>query len=459
MLIDTLNKNKKYEDALNLAEELITWPGADNKALFLAIKLRAKVGAREVDTSSKDTLSLCMIVKNEEDNIGSCLKKIKPLVDEMIVVDTGSTDKTKDLAKAFGVKVFDFPWNNNFSDARNFSIEKASGKWILILDADEAIAPSDFDSVKKLVRKSGDRIVAYRITTRNYVTPINAVGWVGNEGQYLNEEAGTGWFPSMKVRLFRKDERIRFEKPIHEMVEYSLLRYGLPFEQCDIPIHHYGKLDTGKLLQKGKEYYELGKKKLAEDGENDVLAIRELAIQAMELGLHEEALEHWKKVARIEPKRTQAHYGIGHCCFCLGKYEDARISLKKAVELDPNYKDAVILYAHCEIYTGDAEITIPLLEKILMNDPSNPRILLRLAFAYFCSGEKEKGLKTVNTLRNINIRCTEYFSDCAKDLISIKRYEYAKSLLEAALETNNADNETKNLLEECRKLLKEHPTP
>ena len=76
------------------------------------------------DEASHDTISLCMIVKNEEINIERCLLSIKPAVHEMIVVDTGSTDRTKDIAKACGAKVYDFEWTNDFSAARNcFSVK------------------------------------------------------------------------------------------------------------------------------------------------------------------------------------------------------------------------------------------------------------------------------------------------------------------------------------------------
>ena len=86
-----------------------------------------------------------MIVKNEEKHLVKCLKSVRDIVDEMIVVDTGSTDKTKDIAQVFGAKVFDFPWTGDFSAARNHSLEQATGDWILILDADEVISARDLD--------------------------------------------------------------------------------------------------------------------------------------------------------------------------------------------------------------------------------------------------------------------------------------------------------------------------
>lgn len=84
-------------------------------------------------------LSLCMIVKNEEESLKSCLSKIVAFVDEIIIVDTGSTDSTKNIASEFTDKIYDFDWCNDFSKARNFSISKASKDWILVLDADEIV--------------------------------------------------------------------------------------------------------------------------------------------------------------------------------------------------------------------------------------------------------------------------------------------------------------------------------
>jgi len=149
-----------------------------------------------------------MIVKNEEDNIERALISVKPAVDEMIVVDTGSTDRTKDIARALGAKVYDFKWTDNFSDVRNFSLSKASGKWILVLDADEAISPLDHEKLRRLVETHRDSmetqspnlnqshpssLSAYSFMTRNYTNSVNIVGWLPNDKRYPSEETGTGW--------------------------------------------------------------------------------------------------------------------------------------------------------------------------------------------------------------------------------------------------------------------------
>ena len=85
------------------------------------------------------TISLCMIVKNEEKNLERCLKSYAPLMDEIIVVDTGSTDKTKEIASRFTDKIYDFKWVDDFSAARNFSFEKATCDYIFSADADEVL--------------------------------------------------------------------------------------------------------------------------------------------------------------------------------------------------------------------------------------------------------------------------------------------------------------------------------
>ncbi len=97
--------------------------------------------------------SVCIIAKNEEKNIERCLSSIQHFDCEIIVVDTGSTDRTKEIAQKYGAKVYDFEWINDFSAARNFSISKASYDWILVLDCDEWTEESDPEEFVFLARE------------------------------------------------------------------------------------------------------------------------------------------------------------------------------------------------------------------------------------------------------------------------------------------------------------------
>ncbi len=457
LLVSILSQQGKYDEAMKVMEKAMVEFGTDDNTLSAALELRNKIGATEVDKTSKNTISLCMIVKNEQSKIGTCLLKNKSAVDEMIVVDTGSIDRTKDIAKALGAKVYDFEWTGNFADARNFSISKASGKWILILDADEVISSSDHDALKETIRKTGHKPLAYSIVTRNYVKSAYA-GWVANDGSYITEEAGTGWFPGEKVRLFPNDKRIQFENPVHEKVEPSLAKLGIQIRKCSIPVHHYGELDRTKVASKGEEYYKLAKIRLNEKGGQDTRTLYELALQATELRRYDEALEYWEKLIAIEPTSSKAFYGMGETYLLIDRYEDALSSLKRAMQLDPDSelitKDTMLNYPNCEICAGDIETAISHLEGLLRKDPTYPFTMASLAVAYFCAGRKEKGMGYVKKLTDMNFSCTDYFTDFAKKLISAQKIDYAISLLESAVESKNENNDTSTLLAECYKTRK-----
>jgi tetratricopeptide (TPR) repeat protein len=260
LLIDVLVKQHRYQAALNEIQKTLAVFGASDGIIAAAEKVKTLAGQGVIETTANKEcrLSVCMIVKNEAAHLAKCLKSIKQIADEIILVDTGSTDHTKDIAAIFGVSVLDFQWVDDFAKAKNFAISKASGEWILSLDADEVISPLDYDALRKLVGKSAPKSVAYTIVTRNYMNRVNAVGWMPNDGKYMNEEAGYGWFPSEKVRLFPNHARIRFEYPVHEMVEPALERLGIEIRPCHIPVHHYGKLDEQNSAAKGQRYYQIG---------------------------------------------------------------------------------------------------------------------------------------------------------------------------------------------------------
>ncbi|HIE56022.1 MAG TPA: glycosyltransferase family 2 protein, partial [Chromatiaceae bacterium] len=158
-------------------------------------------------------ISLCMIVKNEEENLPHSLESVKSLVDEMVIVDTGSSDRTLEIAEAYGAKIYTFKWRNDFSSARNFSIEHASCPWILILDADEQISPRDHDNIKDLIRNRGKEVFGFELIQRNYVYDSKINGIVLCRGEYPEEKDFLGFLPVPVIRLFRNDPRIRFKGP------------------------------------------------------------------------------------------------------------------------------------------------------------------------------------------------------------------------------------------------------
>src|SRR3989344_295540 len=139
---------------------------------------------------STSTLSLCMITKNEEQFLEQCLNSVKELVDEIIIVDTGSTDKTKEIASKFTDKIYDFQWCDDFSAARNESLKYATQDWILVLDADEVISKEDYQKIKELIQPEiQPEASAYTLIQRNYFQSEDNFGKSTNLNTRLNIKA------------------------------------------------------------------------------------------------------------------------------------------------------------------------------------------------------------------------------------------------------------------------------
>ncbi len=456
-LIDFLIQQGKYEAAMPEIEDAIIKFGFDDGILDASLKLREKLGPMTIKKPSKKTqVSLCMIIKDEEKYLARCLASVKPIVDEMIVVDTGSADRSKDIAVTFGAQVYDYDWENDFAAARNFSISKASGEWILILDGDEVISPLDYAQFNKIVAKEPKTPVAYSITTRNYNRLANIVGWVPNDGRYSDEEAAIGWLPSEKVRLFYGKDQIWFEGAVHELVDPVLKRSGIKIKKCSIPVHHYGRLDKEKLNRKGEIYFDMGQKKLAEMGE-DMNALRELAIQATILEKNQKALELWQKLLVLNPNSKLAaiaYVNMGTIYNRQKKFENALEAGKKAVANDPDLKEARYNLALAELHCGNAENTIRILENLLCDFPEYPPAQFILAAACCCKGQKEKGLDGIRKLKNtsmgahLEVPCVEL----AQSLQAAKKTEYALRVLGAAIDCDVVNKEILDLFSTCIKM-------
>jgi O-antigen biosynthesis protein len=446
LYIDTLIHQGKFAEALLMIEDALLLFGIDDGTLAAALSVREKIGALSIKKGSKKiTLSLCMIVKNEEKFLVNCLKSIRDIVDEMIVVDTGSTDRTKDIATAFGAQVFDFPWTGDFSTARNYSLEQANCDWILILDADEVISNLDHKRLLKIIDKGKQKSVAFDIVTRNYLGKSGAAGWMENDGSYPQEEKGIGWYASNKVRLFRNNGLVRFENPIHELLEASLNQAGIPIEKCTIPIHHYGRLDHDKVLAKGLDYYQLGRKKLEERGGGDYTSLRELAIQACEIGKFEDAIDLWKQALALRPDTVEALFNLAYNYIQLGKYQDALQASKRAVELSPKTKDAVLNYALCEMLMGNVTKTITLLEGYFSDENENPTLMGVLGVSYFIKGDIDQGVAIFTKLTKKHRNIFDYVNSLLEKLIASGRIEYARLLTTALICNNVADHNTLRL--------------
>ena len=380
-------------------------------------------------------ISLCMITRDEEHFLARCLSSVQTIVDEIIVVDTGSVDRTREVAGLFQSKIYDFKWTDDFSAARNFSLSKATGDWIFSLDADEILSERDHILLKKIVDNSVPVPIAYSFVTRNYTNDPNLVGWTANEGVFRSEEAGCGWIPTEKVRLFPNLTTIRYEYAIHEMVEPSLHREGIKIRECSIPIHHYGPLLKDNKNSKMLAYYQMGKKKL-KAMRNDKIALYELAIQAGILGKADEAIELWQRFIALKADRPEAFVHLATAYFQQQDYYSAMQASKRALELDPAMREAIYNYSLCEFMIGDIGKTIVYLEGLLEKFPEFRPARFLSAAAHICEGDKQRGLSGFRefsqTEMGPNLSAT--YKDLIQKLVDANRPDCARALIENAIE-------------------------
>lgn len=164
----------------------------------------------------KCTITLCMIVKDEEEVLQKCLNSVKEICDEIIIVDTGSTDKTKEIAKEFTENVIDFLWINDFSAARNFSFSHATKDYILWLDADDILLKEDLQKFKNLKK---DLDISIDAVSMRYHTAF--------------DEYGNPTFSFRRNRLVKRENNFQWIGPVHEYLEV-----GGNIYTADIAITH-----------------------------------------------------------------------------------------------------------------------------------------------------------------------------------------------------------------------------
>jgi hypothetical protein len=444
---------EKFKTAMSEIESAIERFGFDDGMLAAASRIRERLGPIEIQPRAKGaTLSICMIVKNEEANMASCLMSVKGLADEIIVADTGSTDRTKAIATILGAKVFDWDWQGDFAEARNASISRASGKWVLILDADERLSESDHAAIKQIINHRGTKRIAYRLTTRNYTDEAGVKGWVSNDGAHAALEAGKGWFPSLKVRLFPRLSSVQFVHPVHELVEPSLLQAGFRIQECEVPVHHFGKLDRNKVIEKGREYYRIGMQKL-EQLHGDTNVLKEVAIQASEIGEYDQALRIWKQVIEQDPDDATAFMNAGYAHLMLRQFETARDYSRRALELNPTFSEAAINLAAAELMAGNVDIAGRLIEELLSRNPDYPPALGRMAVIRLVQGRGKDGFDCLERLKGMGFDCAGAMSEQARDLMSAGKFDQALIVVEAAAECGMQNDTILGLLDECRRQL------
>lgn len=385
-------------------------------------------------------LSLCVITKNEEKFLDQCLDSVKSIVDEIIVVDSFSTDKTKEIAYNYGAKVFDFEWVNDFSKARNFSLEKATGNWILILDADETIAEKDLLKIQKLIQVSN--VDAYSLIQRSYGDNLDHSDYVlKGSDDYIESKNFGGWIPSKLVRLFRNDSRYRFKYKIHELIEPSIIDSSGVIVDSDISIHHFvNRKDKKFLLEKSKGYIELGLKQL-EETPNNVKAIIEVALGFMKIGKNLEAEKYFKKGLELNFSENLFYIGYSGLLLKQNRFDEVVMLLTDEV-----VKFNVVLLNNLAIaFIGkkDFKSALGCLKKALSLTKHNISTYNNLGAIFCATNNIEQATMSYETTLKINPNNLIALVNLGIIYVNQRNYYEAKGLLEKA---NVVDNKNVKVL-------------
>jgi glycosyltransferase involved in cell wall biosynthesis len=252
------------------------------------------------------SLGLAMIVKNGAETLRNCLGSVAGLMDQIVVVDTGSTDGSPQLARELGAEVFETPWQDHFALARNAAVKAVSTDWVLVMDDDEQLDPEARDKIPSLL--GDEKVGGYLVTLRNHI-PVkfglggHAPSIKASDCTIPGAERARAYADFAICRLFRRHPEIYYVGRVHEHVEPRIQALGLELASANFVIHHFGHLCSAAELRSKDEFYrKLGRLKV-EDSPNDPEAWVELGLQEYEQFKNYSAgIECFKKALALNPR-------------------------------------------------------------------------------------------------------------------------------------------------------------
>jgi glycosyltransferase involved in cell wall biosynthesis len=286
------------------------------------MKKKDKVKLQRNNPVKKPRISLCMIVKNEEECLKRCLDSVKDFVDEIIVVDTGSTDRTVEIAESYGARLYHHPWENDFSKHRNQSISYATGDWILQLDADEELFADDGPKIRDTIATGRADYYFFRFYD---LKKDGAVHGIFN-----------------LVRLFRNGMGMYFTQKVHNQ-----LQFRGKGALSSIRVNHYGyDLSKEKMEAKHNRTTTLLKEMLAENPE-DAYSRHQLASSYSMHREFDKVIEHGEMVLELMRRKglkgdfiITTFYTVAQAYQALGNLDASERICLEALEYFSKHLDA-----------------------------------------------------------------------------------------------------------------------
>lgn len=281
----------------------------------------------EVDPAERPRprISLCMIMRDEEEHLPRCLDSVQGVVDEIVIVDTGSVDRSVEIATAYGARILHEEWRNDFAAPRNTGIDAATGDWILVLDADEELM--------------GGHVL------RDLVEQPGVEGYSFREINFVGEERGIDAVVMSAFRLFRNRPDYRYSGALHEQVLTRVTDAGrgaTPF--VGVEIHHYGYLDGTTEAKRKRERNMAIILEQVRRHPDDAFTLFNAGVEFQRAGRHEEALDHFRRsFGNLET--LEAYYAsllvrnIVATLHALGRDDEALEVLVDGLQAYPDFAD------------------------------------------------------------------------------------------------------------------------
>lgn len=400
-----------------------------------------------------------MIVKNEEQFIETCINSVKDVVDEIILVDTGSTDKTIEIASAIAsssitsssiasssiasspfvssnqnLKIFNYEWADDFSAARNFSLSKVTSDWILVLDADEIIAEEDLKKIKYMIQTTA--LSGFQLLQRTYTNDSEQTLWQKTSPDNPFAHGFFGFVDIPITRLFKNNPLFKFTGRVHEDITPSIKAQKQPMVKSPVVIHHY-QYSRGKDFVRDKQLYylELTLKKTKEQPANPkpyadagiiyynykkdpekalfyfqkALEIDSTYKQAynylakifMQQGKKNQAIEILNKSINLRLEDETTYFNLGVIYMQDDKLEDAVGLFNKVLAINPNKLAAYYNIGLILIKLNKFSQAIEVFKKAVSMDPHDTRVYLHLAKLHEKISEPKKAIRYYKQLINL----------------------------------------------------------
>lgn len=300
-------------------------------------------------------LTVCMIVRDERDNLEQMLPAVLGHADDVVVVDTGSTDGTPGLVRRSGARLFERPWDDDFSAARNRGLEEVRTSHVLWLDADDRIESADFARVRAAVLEQPNRALFLLLVNANADPSAVSSCW--------------------QLRVFPARPEHRFEGRIHEQIQASLTRTGTPCERLDATVTHTGYMSSREVLRKSRRNFEMLRRELNE-GRDDINVLYHYVKAASRCGELDEAVRVARRCVEDAPPGTPDE--IAHA--------------------------AALQWSRLELQRGDQEAARTVIDRAIERHPEDPLAHFFLGDLLRRQGDLHGALRELETARVSPIR-------------------------------------------------------